>query len=187
MATNGAQAVRSYLTALRNPSALRDDDRITQLRAKLEATEDPVERLQLHAEIAQAEAPDPGRLEDDFVTHAKAWASEHGISAEAFQAEGVDRKVLQRAGLIRGGRRGGGARARTTKARVSREDVAKAIRSHRKDRTFSVTDVREKSGGSAATVRSVMNELIEQGKIEEVGPDPEHSGPGRAATLYRKT
>jgi hypothetical protein len=93
------QAVRDYLTALSDPDKLRDPDRISELTQRLEATDDPLERLRLRAELAQAQAPDTDALERDFVTHAKQWADDKGVSAAAFQEEGVPRDVLRQAGL----------------------------------------------------------------------------------------
>ncbi len=39
-------------------------------------------------------------------------------------------------------------------------------------------------GGSPATVRKAVEDLIADGRVVSVGPDAIHSGPGRAPTLY---
>ena len=40
-------AVRNYLTALRDPAALRADDAIADLQTKIDQTDDELQRLQL--------------------------------------------------------------------------------------------------------------------------------------------
>jgi DNA-binding Lrp family transcriptional regulator len=41
-------------------------------------------------------------------------------------------------------------------------------------------------GGSPATVKKAVDELVEAGVVVRIGPDPDHSGPGRAPTLYEQ-
>lgn len=193
MATNTAEsAVRNYLLALKEPDSLLDSERINQIEAQLAQEDDVLNRVQLQEELRKAQRADAGDYEDEFVTHAKEWASTQGVSADAFIAEGVDRAVLRRAGMLsaRGGGRGGGSRrapsAGGARTRVSREDVEQAVTGRRKNQTFTIKDVQEQSGGSVATVRKVISDLIDNGTITEEGPDPDHSGPGRAPTLYKK-
>lgn len=185
MAVTAEKAVRDYLVALHHPENLRDETRINELSQRLEQTDDPLERLQLRAELAQAQAPDTDALEGNFVAHAKSWADEHGISAKAFEQEGVPRDVLRRAGLD-GGRRARTARrsTQTRRPRVSREDVDKAIPPRKQ---FTIADVAASSGASTATVRKVVNEMVTAGQLEEVGTAEGHTGPGRAPTVYRRS
>lgn len=187
MATTQDSAVRSYLVSLRDPAALRDDARVNELKAKLEESSDALERLQLRQRLMEAESPSLESYEDAFVEHAKAWAESHGVSMDAFEAEGVPSAVLRRAGFrtTRGGRRRGPrtrVRATRTRARVSADEVREAIPSG----VFTVKDLQEKSGASAAVVRRVVQEEVQAGRVSDEGPDPDHSGPGRAPTLYKR-
>lgn len=185
MAQATESAVRNYLTALRDPSALRDDEKIADLRRRLDTADDAIERLQLRQQILGAESPSLEQYEDEFVTHAKAWADERGVTPKAFEEEGVPNQVLRKAGF--GGRRRGGARRSTStragRSRVTAEEVRKAIPRG----SFTVKTLQDKSGASAAVVRKVVGEEEANGRIERAGTDPDHTGPGRAPTLYRRT
>src|SRR5680860_898591 len=77
-ATTAGTAVRDYLVALKDPSALRDDSEIESLRKRLEESNDELERLSLRQQLMDKEKPSIERFEQAFVTHAKAWADELG-------------------------------------------------------------------------------------------------------------
>jgi hypothetical protein len=191
MASTQETAVRNYLLSVRDPSALRDDDAIAELNTKLEQADDELERLQLRQQLLDSENPSLDTYEDAFVEHAKAWAERTGITADAFVAEGVPAAVLRRAGF-RGVSGGGRRRSTSTRAasptrgsssrtRVSADEVREAIPSG----TFTVKDLQERSGASAAVVRRVIGEEIDAGNVSDQGSDPDHTGPGRAPKLYR--
>lgn len=175
-------AVRDYLQALKDPESLRDDKAIAELQTRLDDADDPLERVQLHAQLDQVQRVDPSAYEDGFVTHAKAWAVQHGVSAEAFKAEGVSEDVLARAGLASGRRRRPATGAR--RRRVSREEVRQAMRQHKH---FTMPQIQHKTGASRETVRAVIKELFEGGEVEDAGPDKSHTGRGRAPTRYQRT
>lgn len=183
MATAPEAAVRNYLVALKDPSALLDEDRIADLKKRLEESDDQLERLRLRQELDDAQRPSVEHYENEFVTHAKAWADDQGISASAFAAEGVPEGVLRKAGLKRGGRaRSAGRRGPGKTQRVTAEEVRTAIPRGK----FTIKDLQERSGGSIATVRNVVKEAEQSGLIAAEGPDPDHSGPGRSPTVYRR-
>ena len=182
-------AVRNYLTSLRDPSALRDDDAIADLHSKLDQTHDDVERLKLRQQLLDLQNPPLDRYEGAFVEHTKSWADDSGVTADAFAAEGVPAAVLRRAGF-RGVTNGGTrrthrttARASTGRRRVSADEVRAAIPS---TGAFTVKDVQEASGASAAVVRRVIGEEVDAGSVTDDGPDPDHTGPGRAPTVYQR-
>lgn len=190
MASTQESAVRNYLLSIRNPGALRDQDAIAALNAKLEQSSDELERLQLRQQLLDSETPSLERYEDAFVEHARAWAERTGISADAFLAEGVQPAVLRRAGfrgVTGGGRRRSGSRSASatrssTRTRVSADEVRAAIPKG----TFTVKDLQERSGASAAVVRRIIAEEVDAGTVSDEGADPDHSGPGRAPTVYRR-
>jgi hypothetical protein len=125
------QAVRAYLGALKDPSSLRDDERIAKLERELERSNDQLERVLLQQQLLDAKSPSVEQFEEAFIEHARSWAEEHGVSPSAFQSEGVPSTVLRRAGFqVRGGRaRGRAARRRSAgrRTRVSADEVRKAI------------------------------------------------------------
>lgn len=189
MATTAESAVRNYLTALRDPSSLRDDNNIDELQRRLESASDELERLQLRQQILDSENPSVDRFEGDFVTHAKSWADSHGVSSKAFEAEGVPAAVLRKAGFRATGRRGAGATARPraraggrTRTRVTVDEVRAAIPRG----TFTIKDLQAKSGASPAVVRKVVQEELASGGLTTAGTDPDRRGPGRAPTLYQR-
>lgn len=179
-------AVRNYLISLRDSSALRDDDAIAEVRTELDQTDDGVERLKLRQQLLDLQNPPLERYEAAFVKHAKAWADNSRVTADAFAAEGVPAAVLRRAGfrgVTNGGTRRTRRTARTTgRRRVSADEVRKAIPTG----TFTVKDVQEVSGASAAVVRRVIGEEVDAGNVTDQGPAPDHTGPGRAPTVYQR-
>lgn len=183
--TEAESAVRHYLTALRNPAALRDDDRVAKLQQRLEETTDEVERLRLRQQLKEAQSPPVERYEREFVAQAKTWAEQQGISPEVFAEEGVPDEVLRRAGL----RRNRDRRTRSThrssrgRTRVSADEVRAAISN---SDTFTVRRLQEQTGASVGMVRNVVNEEEQAGRVAREGTDPNHVGRGRAPTLYRR-
>lgn len=177
------EVVRHYLIALKDPTALRDDESIAALERKIEESDDEIERLRLRQQLLEASSPVVERFEDDFVTHAKAWADEQGVSAEAFASEGVPSSVLKRAGLPVTAGRGRKRKSRGgMRDRVTSDEVRTAIPKG----TFTVKTLQERSGASPAVVRKVLAEGLQDGSISKQGTDPDHTGPGRAPTLYKR-
>lgn len=184
MAASAAEsAIRNYLMALKDPASLRDDNAIEQLRARLEASTDELERLQLRQQLFETETPTADGFEDAFATHAKAWAEQHGVTARSFEAEGVAPGVLRRAGFtdVRGGRRG--PRRGRTRTRVTKDEVRSSIPRG----SFTIKGLQERSGASVAVVRDVVSEELKAKRLKDQGTDPDHKGPGRAPTLYKKS
>ncbi len=179
--------VRTYLTALRDPGSLRDEKAIEEKTEELENASDPIVRLKLQEQISDLAAPSLESVEDTFVVHAKAWADEVGISSKAFSAEGVPTNVLRRAGFaVTGGTTSSSRRGTTRRSsgsRVSTEQVIASIPSG----AFTVKQLRETSGASPAVVRKAIAAEAEAGRLADLGSDPDHSGPGRSPTLYKKT
>lgn len=180
-------AVRDYLRALKDPESLRDDDAVSDLERRLERAEDPLERVKLHAALERARRVDPGAYEEGFVTHAKQWAREHGVSGESFKAEGVSDEVLARAGLAGGPRRrpsAGRAPAERARRRVSRDEVRTVVRQYR---TFTRPEIQKETGASRETVRAVLEELLDAGEVRHAGPDESRTTRGRTASVYERT
>lgn len=186
MAKSQDAAVRNYLISLKDPGALTDKDQAAELQTKLEQSNDELERLQIRQQLLDIENPPLDKYEEEFATHAKAWADSNGVSEDAFLAEGVPPSVLRKAGFrnVRGtrGRAPSASRPRgTRRQRISAEEVRAAIPKG----TFTISRLQELSGASPAVVRRVVQEEVDAGRVKDVGKDPDHRGPGRAPTLYR--
>jgi hypothetical protein len=190
LATTPDDAVRAYLRWRQDPDSVRPDT--ADIDARIAAEDDPVERVKLRSERGRLADLGP-TLEADFVTHVRAWAQEHDVTADALLEEGVDRRLLAEAGMLSGAprssraarsaRTGGPSSSRATRAR--REDIAARVRGLRQGTTFTTASLANDAGGSPGTVRKVLDDLEAEGVIAEDGKD--HSGPGRPRTLYRRT
>jgi hypothetical protein len=199
-ATTPETAVRRYLQFLADPTALRDEDRLEELRAAAERATDPIERLRAYSEIERAEQVDGSALEIDFIAAAKPFADTEGISPGAFRRLGVPIDVLVRAGLL--SRASGGRDAGTATTRTSRSSGAAASRAPRapsvgadtikafiRDNVhgrFTLADVQGDVGGSPLTVRKAVDELVSVGEVRRLGPRQTHQGPGRAPIEYER-
>lgn len=110
-----ARAIKRYLEAMgrrrrgRPVTAESVQERISRIDAKLEATDDPLARVELLQARLDAEetlrdvatAPDAEALEEDFVSHVKAYSERKGISYAAWREVGVPAAVLRRSGISR--------------------------------------------------------------------------------------
>jgi hypothetical protein len=54
------------------------------------------------------------------------------------------------------------------------------------DGPFVLSDVMSGVGGSPATIRKAVDELVEAGQVTRLGPVPDHSGRGRAPVRYAR-
>ena len=180
------QAVRQYLSWLSNPDLLRDEARISDLRAKADGETDPIAKLKILTELERASAVDAEGVKLAFIQHAKSWADANDVSAGAFRMLGVDEVMLAAAGLVAGRRRrirrvdATGRRAANVSATVIKERVATL------SEPFTLSDLMNDVGGSPATVRKAVDELIAEGSVERLGPMTHHAARGRAPIQYRR-
>lgn len=184
-ATEGA--VRSYLLYLEDPTALRDDAEIAKRSEAVEKATDPIDKLKALAALEEASTINEAPLREGFVASAKDWAEAQGVPLSAFVQLKVPDDVLRAAGFSlptsgRRGRRTGEARQRAKAVGV---DEIKAHVLTQKG-TFILTDVMNSIGGSQATVRKAIDELISTGDVEKLGPVPDYSGRGRAPMQYKR-
>lgn len=177
-------AVRLYLMWLEDPSKLRDEPKIRTLTAKAAEEKDPIAKLIALGELERASAVDGAGYREGFVQHAKEWATASGVPVGAFRSLKVPEDVLAAAGFDLGSRRGGrrGGRPGTRSSRVTIDTVKSSAPSGQ----FTIRMLEDASGGSPGTVRKALGEMEASGAIKNLGPDPKHSGKGRAPTLYRK-
>lgn len=105
---------------------------------------DPLERLMLRAHI-----------ERGFVEHAAAWAHDHGVTGDAFAAEGVPDEILRRAGL-------------GMDALPLDDQIQRSIRSAMPEcQPFSEDGLVTRTGATRRDVRSVIAADLGSGRINE--------------------
>lgn len=187
-------AVRRYLAWIDDPASAVDQDAVARAEATFAAASDPIDRLHAAAARERAKAADAEAISADFIAHARTYAVAEGIPAEAFRRLGVNDSVLSEAGFAvpsSRGRRGPAAkdRAHSTRAsgprapQVSVSQVKAAA--HRMPKQFTLAQLADQAGGgSPVTVRKAVQELISEGRAAKLGADPNHSGRGRAPTIY---
>lgn len=186
-------AVRLYLLWLEDPAKLVDEVSVRRAETAVENAKDPLDRLHALADLEHARQADGDQVQLDFVAHAKGYAEEQSIPVSAFEEMGVPRDVLGEAGFEvarRGGRGRGRSGASTARSsgrqraqRVPLEDI-KAVVTSQMSKRFTLSELGEKAGGSPATLRKAVDDLIEAGKVKKIGPQEGYSGRGRAPTVY---
>lgn len=182
--------IRKYLLFLDDPSKLRDEAEIEQKNKAVEAADDPIERLKAIADLKRVSEVDEAPLRAGFVEHAKAWADEVGVPVAAFQEMKVPDDVLLEAGfdVVAQRRRGRGAAVGEGRQRaksVSTDEIKTWVLDHAD--TFTLADVMNGIGGSPATVRKAVEELVEAGRVDKLGPVPAWHGRGRAPVQYKRS
>ena len=190
---NGEEAVRNYLQFLEDPSKLVDAGALANLETRLAQVTDPVEQLRVLAEIDRITTVDGSGYEDSFIRHAREWAASEGIPGSAFRHLGVTEDVLVRAGLADGARarsrrnRAVPRATRTTRARRSGRTSSDAITAWvvASSAPFTLADVQRGAGGSPATIKKSVDELIATGRVESLGPSSGNGTRGRAPNRYR--
>lgn len=176
------EAVRSYLLMLDDPSWLVAVPEYERLQQEHKQTDDPLERVKLHAQLRGLERSLTERCEAGFVACAKEWADAHGVTAGAFRAEGVPAEVLRRAGFAPPEERARRAQP-SNRTRTSASASAKDIRAAMPPGRFTVDDVQQRSHAPRGAVRRVIRVMLQRGELEEVGST---EGPARAG-VYRLT
>lgn len=175
------EAVRSYLLWLEDPTSVRDEEAIAATKQAAETASDPLDRLRALSRLQELETDDGDHLIAGFVAQAAAWASENGVTPEAFVTLGVPNEILHDAGILHD--KPPPAKVRKKRGRVSPDQVRAAVPAGR----FTIADLEEASGASTATVRKVIAEMVDAGTLRDLGPDQEHSGRGRAPLLFTRS
>ena len=184
-------AVRLYLMYLDDPSKLVDETAVKKAEAAVGTARDPLDRLQALATLERARQADGAQLEQDFVAQARTYAEEHDIPVSAFREMGVPAEVLAEAGFEVGSSRRRRkstslAPGRSRAPRVSLDDIKAAV--SRVSKRFTLSDLADAAGGgSPATLRKAVDELIGEGRASKVGPKEDHHGRGRAPTVYERS
>lgn len=179
-------AVRSYLRFLEDPDQLVDPDAVKRLEDSVAAARDPVDKLKALAELEKARRPDASRYEEAFIRAAKVWADANEIAGQLFSNLGVDREVLEAAGLLP--RAPTSSRQRRQNIKDSKSTSVGVIKAHIRNQKgeFKLASIAAAVGGSPMTLRKAVNQLIAEGVVQRLGPDPQWRQPGRAPILFRR-
>lgn len=186
-------AVRRYLAWSEDPGSAVDQVAVQEAESRFAQAVDPLDRLHAAAARERARTADVAAIRADFVHHARSYAEGEGIPVEAFRTLGVDDEVLAEAGFAvpsSRGRRGpaaSGGRAAPSRPRASQVSAAQ-IREVVPTMAgpFTLAQLAERAGGgSPATVRKAVLDLVAEGRASDLGPDADHSGPGRAPNRYQ--
>ncbi|MGH9211423.1 MAG: hypothetical protein ACRD2C_12190 [Acidimicrobiales bacterium] len=181
-------AVRTYLLYLEDPGKLRDESEIQKKTAAVLDANDPIEKLKALADLERVANIDEVPLREGFVQHAKRWATEQSIPLSAFRELKVPDDLLREAGFdlpaSRRRGRGAGAGDGRQRAKAVPVDEIKAFVLGQKG-TFILNDVMGGVGGSPATVRKAVDELIDARQVDKLGPVPDYHGRGRAPIQYK--
>ncbi|MEZ5246697.1 MAG: hypothetical protein R2707_16485 [Acidimicrobiales bacterium] len=180
-------AIRNYLTYLRDPESLRDEDEIVKLREQVESavsSGDAIAEWKARTELKRAEEVDGTAFRDAFIDHAKQYVDEQDLDPSVLGDMGVPAADLKSAGLVSMGRSTTAPGDRQRRSRVTIEDVKAAVPS---TGNFTSRDLEDKTGASYGTIRKALAELVRDKVITDEGADAEHSGRGRAPVVYRKT
>jgi len=184
-------AVRLYLLYLDDPTKLRDEAEIRKKTKAAQDATDPIDKLKALAELERVANSNEQPLREGFIQYAKAWAEEQGVPARAFRELKVPDDVLRQAGfdVPAGRRRARGATVSTNGRQRAKAVPTEDIKSYilNQKGTFILTDVMNGAGGSPATVRKAVDELIETGQVERVGPVPNYAGRGRAPIQFSRS
>lgn len=192
------RAVRRYLLFLDDPAQLRDEAELQRKTQCVLDADDPIEKLKAIAELERVASIDEVPLRAGFVAHALAWASGAAVPVSSFRELGVPDDVLREAGFdvpLSPGRSrsrrgpaaelGSGSEGRQRAKAVPVEQVKAFILTQAGN--FILTDVISGVGGSPATVRKAIDELIDAGQVQKLGPVPDYQGRGRAPHRYTVT
>jgi len=168
------QIVRGYLHELEHPSPPKvfDPAEVTK------GIDDPIDKLKALAEAKRRS--DDRSLEDKFIEVASRWAAKNNINREAFADFGVPTAILKRAF--------GPAtpNSERTRSRVSIAVLAASIRAKPAGTTLTVADISHELGGSDATVRKVLDQLVAEGAVVNKGPDTDYKRRGRAPIVFER-
>lgn len=165
------QAVSDYLTYIKDPDTLRDDEEIENLQTQLEDTTDVLDALVLRSRLEHLENLPEESFREPFIEHAASYAEEHGISAKGFESMGVDRSVLREAGLV-------------TATYVTVPDVtARLLASGLLE--FTQPQVIGLTGAAPGTVRKALTSMVDSGQLLKTEESSPSAGRGSKAKLYR--
>lgn len=191
MATgDGENAVRTYLLYLEDPATVVDRAAVKQVEAAIRTAKDPIEKLHLITELRRVSEGSEEEIRQAFCAHAKEWAEKNNVDASSFVELGVDAATMRAAGFTvktsTAAARAKAGRQPTNQTRRVRVGDVKAMIVARRPGEFTLAEVAGSSGGSAMTVRRAVEQLIDAGQVERLGPARDWVQQGRAPIIFRR-
>jgi hypothetical protein len=186
MSTNSEEAVRNYLAYLADPASIVDQTKIDALTAAVNAEKDTLVKLKLISDRDRAQKVDASAVRGDFIMHAAEWAKVNNVTSSAFQQMGVANDVLAAAGLL--GKKGRGKAKASTGLRGTRapgvrsEGIRAAIAA--KPGIFTISEIARETGATVATVTKVVNGMVEERAIKNLGQAAKTGARGRAPVQF---
>jgi|GEM_PF-3063779 hypothetical protein len=168
------QVVRDYLNSMEKPHEPKPFNPIEVTRG----IDDPIAKLKALSEAKRRS--NVNELEEQFVDVAARWANKNDVGRESFAALGVPSSVLRRAFGSKSQDRQSG------RTRISVDTLKSGISAKPKGARLTVAGITDEIGGSAATVRKVLDDLTKQGVIKNEGPDRDYAGRGRAPIVFKR-
>jgi hypothetical protein len=188
MPVNSDEAVRNFLAYLADPASIVDQSKIDALNAAVKAEKDPLAKVILMSDLDRAQNVDASVVRGDFIIHAAEWARANSVTNGAFQQMGVLNEVLAAAGLL--GKKGRGKAKGSTGPRGTRapgvrsEGIRAAVSA--KSGIFTISEVARDTGATVATVTKVMNAMVDEGALKNLGQAEKTGARGRAPVQFSK-
>jgi len=182
MAGTPEEIIDSYLRYLEDPSSIVDEAKVAEAQQAVDAAESPTAKVIAISRVHRVRNADPAELIADFVSVAKSWGEANEVDPDAWKAMGVPTTVLIQAGIVDSSARGTSAASAPRAKRVSAQEVEAAI----PEGQFTVKTVTTASGATAATVKTVIDRLIDEGRVKYLGKDASFTGQGARPNLYEK-
>jgi len=162
---------------LKNPQSLVDSKQIADLQATIKtAKEGSIEALAATLALAKVRVPDTSGIEQEAVSSLRAILKAIPLSEDAAKALGVPQRIVDQAMRNTGN---SSAPSKPRARRTSAAEIEAAILATKG--SFKISDIEV---GSSASVTKVVKDLVIAKKVTEEGPDPKHSGRGRAPNLF---
>jgi hypothetical protein len=188
MPVNSEEAVRNFLAYLADPTSIVDQPKIDALNAAVKAEKDPLAKVILMSDLDRAQNVDASVVRGDFIIHAAEWARANSVTNGAFQQMGVPNDVLAAAGLLgkkgRGKAKGPSGPRGTRAPGVRSEGIRAAISA--KAGVFTISEVARDTGATVATVTKVVNAMVDEGTLKNLGQAEKTGARGRAPVQFSK-
>lgn len=180
------EAVRRYLTFLKDRTALVDQEAVARAQAQVDRAKDVIAEVLALARLERAQVVDEAPIRAAFVAAIGGWAADNDISVETLRRFGVPAEVLLEAKLMsrrqfEQERRAAGARPTSkptpgqtlngARSRTLNPAEAAALLDGLPDGQFTVAEARDATGLTRDAARSRVNRAVTAGLLVTAGVD----------------
>lgn len=186
-AEKAEEAVRRYLTFLKDRTALVDQEAVARAQAQVDRAKDVIAEVLALARLERTQVVDEAPIRAAFVAAIGGWAADNDISVETLRRFGVPAEVLLEAKLMsrrqfEQERRAAGARPTSkptpgqvalngARSRTLSPDEAAALLDGLPDGQFTVAEARDTLGLTRDAARSRVNRAVTAGLLVTAGVD----------------